>query len=162
MPRLVCDITIDGRVFTLVVTEAVNVRDVAWFEGRMFVAQATAMEVALGIALEKVRRRLALVMCHELNLQDCFECEDSTCQAYWGPDVFQPRRSEDEEMPPKKQVKAAIRKGTNPFAVAQSMVNKGKISPAKKEAVVKGVTKSVLKGKPQAKAKAKARAKKGC
>lgn len=161
MPRLVCDILIDGRVFTLVVTQDVGVQDVAWFEGRIYMQQATVMEAALGIALEKLRRKLAKLLCHELTIQDCFDCEDTTCQDYWGPDVFKPRR-EDDAMPDKKTMKKLEKRGVNPFAVANAMVNKGKIPASKKEAVIKGVTKSALKPKAKAKAHSKARGKKGC
>lgn len=50
-------------------------------------------------------------------------------------------------MPPKKQVQAAIRQGVNPYAVAQAMINKGKLPAAKKEDAVRGITKSTLRRK---------------
>lgn len=50
-------------------------------------------------------------------------------------------------MPPKTQIKAAIRRGVNPYAVAQAMINKGKIKPSQKESVVHKVTASTLQKK---------------
>ena len=50
-------------------------------------------------------------------------------------------------MPPKKQLDAAIKKGTNPYAVVNALIKKGKLDPAKKEAAVHHVTARVLKHK---------------
>ena len=47
-------------------------------------------------------------------------------------------------MPAKHLIQAAIRKGSNPWAIAQAMVNRGQISPAQREHVVYKVTRSVL------------------
>lgn len=47
-------------------------------------------------------------------------------------------------MPSKQDLKKAERKGVSPYAIAQSMINKGKISPQEKEKVVKGITRSAI------------------
>ena len=47
-------------------------------------------------------------------------------------------------MPAKHLIQAAIRKGSNPYAIAQAMVNKGQIPASKREHLVYKVTKSVL------------------
>lgn len=147
MSQLLYDLIIEGRHFMLVLEQKGGIEYIDWYEGRMLVQRATAFEVALGTALIRAKGQIAQLMCAKMNIQDCFECANVGCPMYWGPANFKPRIEKDTSMPPKKQIKAAIRKGVNPYAVAQSMVNKGKISPAKKERAVKSITKSVLKGK---------------
>lgn len=50
-------------------------------------------------------------------------------------------------MPDKRALKKALERGVNPYAVAQSMVNKGRIPKSKKEEVVKAVTRETNKKK---------------
>ena len=50
-------------------------------------------------------------------------------------------------MPDPKDVKAAQARGVNPYAVMNAMAAKHHYDKAKREAIVKGVTRSVLKRK---------------
>lgn len=143
-PRIAVILRIDGRCYDLVVQHNLDTdeEELAWYEGPRFLARATLWESALGLQLERLLGKVAKIECERGVLpRNCFECADRLCERYWGP-LEVPERSTS--MPSKKDVKAAVRKGVNPYAVAQAAVNKGKISPAKKEAMVKGVTKSVL------------------
>ena len=150
--RIVAEVTIHGRTFYLVSAGGPD-NELQWMEHYLIVQQASALETALGLLLEETRRKLIRVSCDKDLSRDCFECDRVDCEFYWGVELQRVEHAESESdvMPPKKQIKAAIKKGTNPYAVAQSMVNKGKISPAKKERAVKSITKSVLKGKGKGK-----------
>ena len=145
--RIVCTIRVVRRLLHLVVDETGHVG--CWYENNALLGQASVLETELGLLLEQARGKICKIECAlGCKQYDCFDCADRTCENFWGPSRAPEQEQEESKMPPKKDVKAAIRKGVNPYAVAQAAVNKGKIPASKKEAVVKGVTKSTLhKGK---------------
>lgn len=144
--RVVCEITIEGRTFTLVVDESQGDRMYAWYEGRLFSHQVTALESAMGGLIEGLKGDIARMRCMAWGIRDCCTCGNALCLAQSGVRsvLQQPQRKESTSMPSKKDLKAAKKAGVNPYAVAQAAVNKGRIKPSQKEDVVKGVTKSAL------------------
>ena len=147
LKRVVCEIMIECRRFTLVVDESQGERKYAWYEGRMFSQQVTALESAMGGLIEQLQGDIARMRCMAWGIRDCCTCGNAICLAQKSGVrcvSHQPQHKESTSMPSKKDLKAAKKAGVNPYAVAQDAVNNRRIKPSQKEDVVKGVTKSAL------------------
>ena len=160
--RILCYMRVGQRTFTLTLTPVLN--RAQWYEGRTFVITATAMECALGCELSRLQRRIVRLECEAGLAQDCFTCENESCEGFWG--IRTKLDKENGNMPSKARIKAAEKRGTNPYAVANAMKKKHGWSAAKTERAVYDITANVLgqnvgKSAHKAKAKSKGSCKKG-